>query len=133
MKQDNNIEIARLQNEIIKSLGMNPDRVVFNFQDRPGQIKLQLITINPIHEQSFLLHATHGTDKVDALQKMADYVNSKFREESSYTLQWALMGDNKLHTSYFRANNIYEVLDKFYFGREPNSYTIFSITLNPIS
>jgi hypothetical protein len=131
--QDNNIEIAKLQNEIIKSLGMQSEHVVFNFQDKNGQIKLQLITINPKHEQSFLLHSNMGTDKVDALQKMCEYVGNKYKEESSYTLQWALIGNNTLHTSYFRANNIYEVLDKFYFGREQNSYTIYSINLNPIS
>jgi hypothetical protein len=67
------------------------------------------------------------------MQKMLDYVKINFKKEDSYTLQWSKVGDQSLHTSYFRAKNIYEILDKFYFERDLNSYRIYSISLNPIS
>jgi hypothetical protein len=43
------------------------------------------------------------------------------------------LGDNKLHTSYFRAKNMYEALDKFFYERDMAHYKIFSISLNPVS
>ena len=42
-------------------------------------------------------------------------------------------GEGSLQTSYFRAKNVLEALDKLFFDRDPNSITVFSVTLNPIS
>ena len=53
--------------------------------------------------------------------------------ESSFTIQWAVRGENHTHTSYFRAKNVMEALDKLFFDRDPNSITVFSVLLNPIS
>jgi hypothetical protein len=54
---DNNVEIAKLQNEITKYLGLDPNHVVYNYADKDNIIKLSLVTINPKHEQSFLYHS----------------------------------------------------------------------------
>jgi len=67
------------------------------------------------------------------LEAMLKYVKNSIEVENSYTIQWNLKGDNKLHTSYFRAKNIQLALDKFYYGRDINSVTVFSVVLNPIS
>ncbi len=67
------------------------------------------------------------------MHKMLEYVKINFKKEDSYTLQWSKTGESNLHTSYFRAKNFYEILDKFYFDRDINSYRIFSISINPIS
>ena len=96
-------------------------------------MRLDLVTVNPKHDQSFLFHSITGTDKIDALKKMLEYIDQHYHNESSLTIQWIKVGDNKLHTSYFRAQNMYEALDKFYYGRDMGSYKIFSITLNPVS
>jgi hypothetical protein len=64
---------------------------------------------------------------------MLEYVENYKEAESSYTIQWSLKGENSLHTSYFRAKNILGALDKLYFERDPNSITVFSVMLNPIS
>jgi hypothetical protein len=64
---------------------------------------------------------------------MLEYISEHYSTESSMTIQWVKIGDNKLHTSYFRAKNMYEALDKFYYERDMNQYKIFSITLNPVS
>ena len=130
---DNNVEIAKLQNEITKYLGLDPNHVVYNYADKDNIIKLSLVTINPKHEQSFLYHSSKGIDKVDALKKMMEYVLQHRKTENSYTLQWIKDGDSELHTSYFRGNNLYEVLDKFYYGRDIASYKVFSVYLNPVS
>ncbi len=131
---NNNIEIARIQKNIAGILGMPQENLVFNYIEKAETVTLELITINPIHEQSFLLHSLKGLDKIEALTKMEEYLEQKYQQESSYTIQWMQIDDdNQLHTSYFRGKNIYDVLDKFYYGREQNSYKIFSINLNPVA
>ena len=42
-------------------------------------------------------------------------------------------GDTELHTSYFKASNILNALQKLYYGRDMNTITVFSVVLNPIS
>jgi hypothetical protein len=98
-----------------------------------GKTKLDLITINPRHNQSFLLNSVTGSDKVDALKKMWDYVQNFKEKENSYTIQWVTKSDSELHTSYFRASNILDALEKLYYGRDRNTITVFSVVLNPIS
>jgi hypothetical protein len=132
-RNDQNIEIAKLQKEIITRLGITQDNAIFNFKQKNDVERFDLVTINPKHEQSFLFHTVHGTDRVDALKKMLEYISEHYSKESSMTIQWIKIGDNKLHTSYFRAKNMYEALDKFYYERDMNQYKIFSITLNPVS
>jgi hypothetical protein len=64
---------------------------------------------------------------------MLDYVKSYREKENSYTIQWIAKQDKELHTSYFRAKNMYDALDKLYYGREINAITVFSVVLNPVS
>ena len=99
----------------------------------PEYVDLDLITINPIHQQSFLFHSSEGRDKIEALEHMLNYVNSQLFIENSYTVQWKLTGSNKIHTSYFRAKNIMDAIDKLYFGRSIASVVIYSVKLNPLS
>lgn len=133
MTVDKHIEIANLQLEISSYIGMGQNSLVFHFDESPSRVVLRLITANPRHNQSFLFHTTEGLSKVEALRQMLEYVKSYKDAESSYTIQWSLKGENQLHTSYFRAKNILGALDKLYFDRDPNSITVFSVTLNPIS
>jgi hypothetical protein len=130
---EENVELAKLQQEIIKYVGLNPDHVIFNFSTKDNIVKLSLVTVNPKHEQSFLYHSTKGVDKIDALKKMREYVLEFRKNENSYTIQWIQKGAEEMHTSYFRAGDIYEALDKFYYGRDLASYKIFSVYLNPVS
>ncbi|MBK9758784.1 MAG: hypothetical protein IPO90_02135 [Flavobacteriales bacterium] len=135
MTRDKNLETAKLQKEISNHIGVGTDSLVFNFEesDNGQKTKLFLITINPRHDQSFLFHATEGSDRMDALRLMLDYVKTYKDRTSSYTVQWSARGNNSLQTSYFRAKNVLEALDKLFYDRDPNSITVFSVILNPIS
>ena len=126
-------EIARLEREIRQYLGMEPAQLQFEFREQEGQTRLDLITVNPRHQQSFLFRYETGRDKMECLEKILVYVRSYRDTESSYTLQWSTRGNRDLQTSYFRAHNVYETLDKFYFGRDLNTITVFSVVLNPSS
>lgn len=130
---DNSLSLEAMQSEIATILGLADDQLVYSFKEVDGIIYLDLITFNPRHHQSFLFHSVKAIDKKEALQKMLDYTQTHFRKEDTYTLQWVKVGEQSLHTSYFRAKNIYDVLDKFYYERDVNSYRIYNISLNPLS
>ena len=133
MTLDKNVEIANLQAEIGTYIGLGQNSLIFNFEDRGSSVLLRLITANPRHNKSFLFHTCEATSQVEALRIMLEYVKNYKEAESSYTIQWSIKGENSLHTSYFRAKNILGALDKLYFERDPNSITVFSVMLNPIS
>ena len=127
------VEAARIQQEIKNYLGVKTSDLVFEFSNQDGKTKLDLITINPRHNQAFLFHSATGTDKLDALRKIWDYVKNYKEKELSYTIQWVVKGDKELHTSYFRAGNVMDALQKLYYGRDMNTITVFSVVLNPVS
>lgn len=127
------IQITRLQSQIREHLGLAPEEVFFDYGAEGEQALLNLITINPEHSQSFLLHNTTGRDKVAALEAMMEYVRSYRDKEHSFTIQWSSRGSNQLHTSYFRGADVFDVLRKFSFGRDKSTVVIYSIHLNPVS
>ncbi|MEO9871353.1 hypothetical protein [Ekhidna sp.] len=133
LRSDIHVESAKIQNEIKNFLGLRSDEVIFEFSNNDGKVRLDLITINPRHNQSFLFKAITGFDKTDVLHKMLDYVRTHKDKEGSFTIQWMMKGMNELQTSYFRAKNMYDAMDKLYYGRDMNNLTVFSIVLNPVA
>ena len=125
-------ELEKIHLEIARILGMDRDNLRFEYTQQDEKNALNLVTINPRHKQSFLFHTSVGFGEMDALQKMLEYVKMHKRTDS-YTIQWSIRNTGELHTSYFRGKNMYEGLDKFYFGKDINGTVIFSISLNPIS
>ena len=130
---DIQVRIEELQKKIRNKLGIQKQNISFEFHQMPEYVDLDLMTTSPIHKQSFLLHSSEGRDKIEALELMLKYVNDQLYIEDSYTIQWKLVGSDKIHQSYFRAKNIMDALDKFYFGRSVNSVITYSVELNPIS
>lgn len=133
MTDNINVEIARLQGEVTERLGIPAQNLIWEFAESGDLTKLNLITVNTLHRQSFLFHSTQGYGKVDALHNMLKYVKGYKEIDQSYTIQWTLKGESELHTSYFRAGNIVDALKKFSYGRDINGTVIFSVILNPIS
>ena len=133
MSRDTNVQLAQLQQKMREYLGLPSDNVIFEYSSTSGGVKLELITINPRHQQSFLFHSTTGTDKADAAEKMWEYIRNYKDKENSYTIQWKSRSDKELQTSYFYAPNIYAALDKLNYGRDMNTITVYSVVLNPVS
>ncbi|MCS6832689.1 MAG: hypothetical protein NZ521_03865 [Flammeovirgaceae bacterium] len=129
---DIHVEVARLQKQIETHLSVQGS-LIFDFQQEDKRVKLNLITVNTRHNQSFLFHSVYGIDRLDALNKMLDYVKNYQDSENSYTIQWRIKGDKELQTSYFRAKNIYEALDKLYYNRDLNAIIVYSVVLNPMA
>jgi hypothetical protein len=127
------VEAARIQQEIKNYLGLRSSDLVFEYSVQDGKTKLDLITVNPKHNQAFLFRSETGVDKLDSLRKLSSYIQSYKEKELSYTIQWVVKGDKELHTSYFRASNVMDALQKLYYGRDMNTITVFSVVLNPVS
>jgi hypothetical protein len=130
---DIRVETAKIQEAIESHLGLKTNTLIFEYSQVDGRTKLDLITINPRHNQSFLFHSEWGSNKVDALKKMLTYVQNYKEKENSYTIQWVAKGEKELNTSYFRARNILEAIDKLYYGRDMNTITVFSVVMNPVA
>ena len=128
-----NLEISKIQKEIENYLSLGSTSIIFDYQPAGLGIRLDVITVNPRHNQSFLFHSVEGYSKIDTLKNMLDYVKVYREKKNSYTIQWSVKGENELHTSYFRAKDIPEAIDKLHYGRDPNGITIFSVVLNPLS
>ena len=129
---DIHVEAVRIQQAIEDHIGVEGN-LIFDYISEGGKTKLNLITVNKRHNQSFLFHTEVGVDKLDVLQKMLAYVKTDKEKYNSYTIQWGSKDTNGLQTSYFRARNVYEALDKLYYGRDVQAITVFSVVLNPIS
>ena len=130
---EQNIEINRLQKEIEKYIALKQSNIIFDFNTHNDKIVLDVVTVNPRHHQSFLFHSTEGSNKVEALTKMLNYIKNYKDKESSYTIQWSLKDKQELHTSYFMASNIMMAIEKCFYGNDPSSMVIFSVVLNPIT
>lgn len=131
--KDQHVQTARLMTAIADQLELALDSLVFDVRIENGTTAIDLITVNKVHEQSFLLHTATGATKTAALENLLTYVQNHMDEENSYTIQWAHKGESQLNTSYFRSGNIREALDKCYHGQDPNSFVVFSAVLNPMS
>lgn len=132
MITDIHVEAARIQQAIEAHLGVEGD-LIFDFEQNAGQVKLNLITINRRHRQSFLFRTEIGINKLDALQKMLQYAKTYKDQENPYTIQWRVNGEKELQTSYFRAKDMYDALDKLYYNRDMHSITVYSVSLSPMA
>ncbi len=130
---DLHVELTEVQKKIEDHLGLDRNTLLFEYASLKGKIRLNLITVNPRHNQSFLYHHCEGYDKLDALKKMYTYVSKSKEKENHYSIQWRANSESDLHTSYFRARNVYDALDKLYYGRDIQTITVFHVTLNPIT
>lgn len=130
---DRHLESALIQKEITDYIGLDASKILFEYSEIASNVKLDVITINSVHRQSFLFHSVQGMDKIDALKKMLEYAKGFKDKERSYTIQWSLMGQNELNTSYFRAKDIVDALDKLFYGRDQSTIVVFSVVLNPIA
>lgn len=122
-----------IEQAIQRYLGLDEGELRFDYEEIEGRTRLSLVTINPRHRQQFLFHTTEGLSKDEAGEKMLDYIRNTRDAENSYTIQWAMKGTTDLHTSYFRAPDIYSALDKLHYGRDASSLTVYVVQLNPIS
>ena len=140
-------KIAKIQHEI-QSLLKKENDVTCHFITEGD--KIHLLTYNPIHGETFLLHTeniiystigeTIWWPVLETYEKFLRFIKElvgviptppDFKViANTYTLTW-VNKDGISTKSYFSGNNIYEVLDKFYYGKNKLRYNILEIKLNP--
>ncbi|MBE1615992.1 hypothetical protein IDF54_14140, partial [Flavobacterium sp. SaA2.13] len=74
--------------------------MVFEFNEMPDYVDLDLFTINAVHKQQFFFYSTEGRDKIEALEMMLKYAKNNLNIEDSFTIQWKLKGTTEIHQSY---------------------------------
>jgi len=114
----------------------NINKCEVEFVYAPGSnhgIDLYIITHNPIHKIPFLFLKTWGVTEETALENaLIELEHPNKGNENPYTIVWEKIGENT-QKSYFSGYSMYEILDKFYYGKNPKEYIIFEVKLNPIS
>ena len=96
---------------------------------------IRATTFNPTKQESFLLMEIPYTDKEQGLKSIWEWVksHSTSKDCSSYTVIWIKKGESNTFKSYFYAESVRGVLDKFFFDKNENEYVIHQIVMNPIS
>tara|TARA_Y100000739_G_C20575164_1_gene449868 strand:+ start:333 stop:725 length:393 start_codon:yes stop_codon:yes gene_type:complete len=122
---------GRIENEIREYFGTH--QVEFIEEKIEGVVEIALVTTSSHHGQKFLFHKSRGAYRQQALESLLDYIREHKAKECVFTIQWRALKDKELNTSYFSAPNIQAALDKFFFGRDLHSITVFSVSLNPLS
>lgn len=128
-----------MENQIRELL--NDTQIYFDYNIVPDKqdakillIKLDLITINREHNQKFLFHSTKGHNKIAILEDMIAYITEFKKNQESYEIEWIDTKNNtKVQVSWFRGNDIFDVLQKFYYDKKQSRFKILKITLMPES
>jgi hypothetical protein len=121
----------RIESEIRMYFGSHEVDIIETQSE--GIIELALVTTSAQHGKKFLFHKSVGAYRQQALEALLDYMREHKAKECVYTIQWRALNEKDLHTSYFSATNVQAALEKFFFGRDLHSITVFSVSLNPIS
>lgn len=128
------IELENLVRELLDDTQIYFDyNLVPDKQDaKISLIKLDLITINREHNQKFLFHSTKSNNKITILEEMLIYIKEYKKNQESYEIEWLDAKSNtEMQTSWFRGNDIFDVLQKFYYDKKQSRFKILKIHLMP--
>ena len=118
-------EIRRELNEVI---------VYFDYQEIKERTELYIITISKNHGERFLFHKCTNLDKIGCLNFMLDYIRSDYKKQRmNYEIAWRKKGDSKNNISWFHGISFMEIIDKFYYMKDPADIIIFEVKLKPMA
>jgi len=126
------LEELQREDEIKKELS---DVIVyFDYQEENENNELSLITISKNHGERFLFHKCSSKSKIDSLKIMLDYIKSDYKKNwMNYEVLWAKKGENKINTSWFHGKSFIEIMDKFYFMKDPADVIVYEVKLKPMA
>ena len=117
-------------------------------KDSLDTLELKIVTINPTHNNHFLLHKatkiiTNRKDNIDdiycdILKEVIEILNKKCATNPLYyAIGWRDVSNEELKfntvTSYFSGRNFKEIMEKFYFEKCEKNIIIDSVKLLPDS
>jgi hypothetical protein len=126
------LEELKLEDEIKKELS---DVIVyFDYQENDDVTELSLITISKNHGERFLFHKCTSKNKIDSLKSMLTYIKSDYKtNRMNYEVIWVKKGEGKRNISWFHGISFIEIMDKFYFMKDPADVIIYEIKLKPMA
>ena len=127
------LEELQIEGEIKDEL--NDVIVYFDYQDENELTELSLITISKNHGERFLFHKCSSKTKVGALKSMLEYIKSDYKKNwMNYEVVWYKRGDNgKQNISWFHGKSFIEIMDKFYFMKDPADVIVYGVKLKPMA
>lgn len=137
-KKDRRFELEGIISTIV--FDRNRSTVHFDYHvdidDVENSVALDLYTRNARNGAIFLLHQTHATSSISALEKMVEFLHDHHSggENNSYTVHWRdkREKDGAEHVSYFYEKSERDVLRKFFYNRREQDYTV-RVEMNPLS
>lgn len=124
-------KIIELEDKIANIIHKDNGRTA-HFEYLDGSMVV-VYTYNHHNRETFLLTKKIGLDYAEALSKVLDYVMSNEKDYDSYTVIWSRKGRPERNTSYFYCQDVTQVIDKFFEGKDKNLYKVYEITMNPVS
>ncbi len=120
---------SRLQKEIEAFLQVD-GKLYFDFSPKDLIVELSLITVSARHGQAFLLLTTTGEDRAEALTNALKALQDP--QKPTFAVQW-YRPDNPtdIICSYFRADHVFEILEKLYYQAKSEELMITELRLLP--
>ena len=123
----------KAQEDIVKEL--LDTTVYFDFTETDEYCELSLVTISKAHGQRFLFHRTgQKSSRLSCLHEMIKYIKGDYRKSNeNYEIYWTKRGDGNEQKSWFNGKNFLDVMDKFFYMKDPAEIIIYNVKLLPIS
>lgn len=127
-------KILELEDKINSIVFKDNGRIChFSYNREGDKFLVSAMTYNSNNRESFLLKKMKGNSYEECLSLILDYIIKSRKTMKSYTVNWFRKGKFENNISYFYCNDIIEVLEKFYEGKDKLLYEILEIKMNPIS
>jgi hypothetical protein len=106
----------------------------FDYEDGEEDCSLSLVTISKTHGQRFLFHRIKSHSRNNCLYEMLKYIQSNYKKNMEhYEINWKIRGERESQRSWFYGRSFLDVIDKFFYMKDPGEISIYEIKMMPIS
>ncbi len=134
LNKSSEILLAEMTSEETIRKELNDVTIYFDYQEDEAETELSIITISKNHGERFLFHKIKSSSKMNCLSKMIDYIKSDYKlNHQNYEINWRKKGDTTNHTSWFHGKSLLDIVDKFYFLKDPVDIIIYEMKMRPMA
>jgi len=134
LNKSSEILLAEMVSEDIIRKELNDVTIYFDYQETDSETELSVITISKNHGERFLFHKIKANSKISCLSKMIDYIKSDYKLNfQNYEIVWKKRGEVKDIVSWFNGKSFLDIIDKFYFMKDPSDIIIYEVRLKPLA
>jgi len=134
LNKSSEILLTEMTSEDIIRKELNDVTLYFDYQESESETELSIITISKNHGERFLFHKILSSNKLSCLSKMIDYIRSDYKKNFlNYEIVWRKKGDSKDNISWFNGKSFLDIVDKFFFMKDPSDIIIYEVKLKPMA